>query len=252
MPEKLKVLDLFSGIPAGDSVLDSSEPDSLLSLSASRTTTASESCGSTGPTSQFTLTLEHFPPSAESTSYVEASPASRGHTPGSNWARQMTATSGRQCLKSSDASGPLGYLEKMLLDSSTWGSTRSFLTWKRMHTPAGRLIFRLALLTPRTSGGDSGSWLATPTETNNQNCPSMQKWPGCARLTQMLPTPTARDYKDGASVQNVPENGLLGRVYANATGRALTPGFTEWMMGFPPGHSASDASETPSSRKSSK
>jgi hypothetical protein len=121
-----------------------------------------------------------------------------------------------------------------------------------MTTPQGRLIFRLALSTPRTSGGESGSWLATPTETNNQNCPSMQKWPGCSRLTQMLPTPTARDYKDGTSVQNVPENGLLGRVYANATGNALTPGFTEWMMGFPPGHTDSKLWGMPSSRKSSK
>jgi hypothetical protein len=80
----------------------------------------------------------------------------------------------------------------------------------------------------------------------------MQKWPGCARLTEMLPTPTARDYKDGTSVQNVPENGLLGRVYANATGRALTPGFTEWMMGFPPGHTDLGRSATASSQRSPK
>lgn len=234
---------------SADSVSDSSEPGCEPSHSSSRTNTASESCGSTGPPSQFTLTLEHSPASAESTSYAEASPASRGHTPGSSWARRMTATSGRQCLKSSDASGQLGCLERMLLDSSTWGSTRCFLTWRRAHTPSGRLIFRLALSMPRTSAADSGSWLATATATANQACPSMQKWKGCRAL---FPTPTARDWKDGTSVQNVPENGLLGRVYANATGRALTPGFTEWLMGFPPGWTDCEPSETPSSRKSSK
>jgi hypothetical protein len=236
---------------SADSPSASSEPECEPSRSASRTPSAPPFSENGGPESQFTLMLEPSRQSEESTSSAVASRVSPGHMPGSKWARRMTATSGRQCLKSSDASGPLGCLERMLLDSSTWGSTRSFLTWKKTHTPAGRLIFRLALSMPRTSVAASGSWLATPTETNNQNCPSMQKWPGCARLTEMLPAPTARDYKDGTSVQNVPENGLLGRVYANATGQSLTPGFTEWMMGYPPGWTDCGRLATASSRKSS-
>lgn len=63
-------------------------------------------------------------------------------------------------------------------------------------------------------------------------------------------TPTTRDYKDGASIQNVPENALLGRqahqvsgvnttsppagtVKAAASPKAvLNPAFSAWLMGF--------------------
>lgn len=49
-------------------------------------------------------------------------------------------------------------------------------------------------------------------------------------------TPTARDWKDGSSVANVPENGLLGRQVVN---RSEIPGklhgrWTLCLMGFPP------------------
>lgn len=220
---------------SGECRLDSRRLECEPSLSASATSgVASESSQSTGPTFPATTTLELFHTSEGYQSSRAASHVSRSHLPGSEWAKRMTATSGLSCLRSSDASGPLGYLERMLLASSTWASTRCYLIWKPMATPAGRLIFRLSHKTPTTSAGGSGSLAATPTTKANQNAPSMQKWASCKRLTEMLPTPTARDYKDGTSVQNVPENGLLGRVFANATGSALTPGFTEWMMGYPP------------------
>ena len=61
-----------------------------------------------------------------------------------------------------------------------------------------------------------------------------------SKVYQMLPSPTTRDYKDGTSTENVPENGLLGRVIPN-NGRKtgiplrLEPAFVEWMMGYPTG-----------------
>jgi hypothetical protein len=96
------------------------------------------------------------------------------------------------------------------------------------------------------------------------------------------PTPTSRDWKDGTatSCANVPENGLLGRAVHFRTpcardgtargpslperrieqghsvslhdqiGGMLNPTWVEWLMGFPLGWTALDASETPSSRKS--
>jgi hypothetical protein len=103
----------------------------------------------------------------------------------------------------------------------------------------------------------------------------MKKWRSCAAL---LPTPTARDWKDGTaqSCQNVEPNGLLGRVvHLLPTPRAcsglrssgmnrselttqqgvpgsLNPAWVEWLMGFPEGWTDLGPSATPSSRKSSK
>ena len=54
-----------------------------------------------------------------------------------------------------------------------------------------------------------------------------------------LPTPTARDYKDGTakSCQNVPVNGLLGRAVHQlqepTAGGKLNPRWVEWLMGWP-------------------
>ena len=157
-------------------------------------------------------------------------------SPGSDKARQMTVTSGLRCIGSWLNSGPLGSLERTLLGTSTWGSTMCFLTWNEAATPAGRLLFRLSPSEPITDGSESGL-LATPTAKANQLAPSMQKWPSCAQLwptphgfskdgksngpsgnelgravnRSLWGTPTARDWRDGASIGNAPINGLLGR-----------------------------------------
>ena len=70
-------------------------------------------------------------------------------------------------------------------------------------------------------------------------------------------TPTSRDWKDGSSVQNVPENRLLVREAVNSlligsqTGaeslpsgtRRLNPTFVEWLMGIPWNWTRTDASD---------
>jgi DNA (cytosine-5)-methyltransferase 1 len=67
-----------------------------------------------------------------------------------------------------------------------------------------------------------------------------------ASVSSSWPTPTARDWKDGAfdSDWDTPVNGLLGRLAPQATGAmsapnsgplVLNPTFVEWMMGFPRG-----------------
>lgn len=73
-----------------------------------------------------------------------------------------------------------------------------------------------------------------------------------------LPTPTARDWKDGTakSCENVPVNALLGRAVhhlPNATpspGGKLNPRWVQWLMGFPAAWLNCVLSETRSSRKS--
>lgn len=87
----------------------------------------------------------------------EGIPASRSHTPGSDWARRMTAISGRGFVTSLPISGPAGACLKTLLGTSRWGSTLCWLTWNRSTTPAGRSLFRLRPSAPRTGGTASGS-----------------------------------------------------------------------------------------------
>ena len=41
-------------------------------------------------------------------------------------------------------------------------------------------------------------------------------------------TPTSRDWKDGSSVENVPENGLLGRQVVNDAKQFPTPQARDW------------------------
>lgn len=109
--------------------------------------------------------------------------ASRSPTPGSDEARKMTATSGLKCLESSGSSGQLGLLERTLLGSQRWGSMYVLLTWKRKVTSGGRLLFRLAVSTPRT-GATASSSLPIPTETDAS--------PGNSQV-RLFPIPTHLD-----------------------------------------------------------
>ena len=144
---------------------------------------SSPSIGRTSPAITTSMTLQQTDwigmESVESTSSAAATLASPFPTPGSKEATKIRVTSGRKCAELLAKSDPLGYLLKMLLVTSRWGSTRCLLTWKPMATQRGRLLFRLVPKTPPTSGSESGSWLATATATANQTCPSMQKWKGC-------------------------------------------------------------------------
>ena len=105
------------------------------------------------------------------TLFQEDSPASHSLLPGSGRARRMTVISGRKCLELSKNSGPLGLLEKMLLESLEWHSTMCFLTWKTKVTPQGRLYYQLQVLEPCT--GDIGQRLL-PTLTASE-------WRGTAK-----------------------------------------------------------------------
>ena len=73
-----------------------------------------------------------------------------------------------------------------------------------------------------------------------------------------LPTPTARDWKDGtaSTCKNVPVNALLGRAVHHlpnvtpSAGGKLNPRWVQWLMGFPAAWLNCVLSETRSSRKS--
>ena len=170
-------------------------------------------------------TLELFPPLGESTSSAGDSPVSHLVSQDSKRDRTTTVTSGLQCLKLSKESGPLGSLERMLLASSDWASTRCLLTWKKKVTPQGRLLFQLAASMPRIAVKESGLW---PTATANEDACGR---PG-AKMQKML--------------GNHPE------VRGDLTGGTLNPQWVEWLMGFPSGWTELSPSEMPLSRRLSK
>ena len=183
--------------------------------------------------------------------------------PGSSEAQAMTVGSGRKWLELLNVPGQLGSWLRMCLESSAWNSTRCYLTWNASTTPHGRLLFRLSASMPSTEESGFGLW-ATPQAfdaTGIQRSPEAAQRAQAGRATpgrnggapknlreqiHLWPTPTARDWKDGASIGSAPENGLLGRVVnpSPATG-SLNPNWVEWLMGYPVGWTDLEDSETP-------
>ena len=211
----------------------------------------------------------------------EDSLASLSVLPGSAKARKMTVTSGLKCFGSYGTSGPLGSLQRMLLGSSTWGSTIVWLTWRVVAMKSRRFRFQLVPSTPRTDGIES-SLLHTPTGVANQLSPSMATRD--AGSWGLLPTPTqfdatagdlagkeyqegvnhavklgqavqwwptmtanaAKNNSEGINWQKRLEHRHLDGVMHQAEGSgSLNPTWVEWLMGFPSGWTDLEPSETP-------
>lgn len=105
------------------------------------------------------------------------------------------------------------------------------------------------------------SLLPTPTASSYGSCRGggsgrVGKWR--ASLSAMAkhntwPTPTARDWKSGASNLHDKNCRPLNEVvYKSEGGGPLNPTWVEWLMGFPLGWTELSPSETPSSRSSRK
>lgn len=146
----------------------------------------------------------------------------------------MTVRSGQKCSALSRRRDPLGFLEKMLLESSEWNSTLCFLTWRESATPAGRLLFQLAPWTQSIEETESGLSGMIPTPTAAMEAPNLgsnkkefprslieyaqSMWPtpkaqnaqtpgihgqggiGLQEAVQMWPTPRKSDYKGSGPV----------------------------------------------------
>lgn len=176
------------------------------------------------------------------TLFQEDSPASHSPQPGSSEARKMTATSGRKWLGLSRNCGPLGLLEKMLLESSIWHSTRCYLTWKARDTPHGHFLFQLQVSMPHTSDTGPQSW-PTPTASDSftgQMRSSQQKEGSrhslnLADAVKMWPTPTAQDAKNSTFPESqMQRDSLIGELmreqYATPQARDYRTGQAErWM-----------------------
>ena len=130
------------------------------------------------------------------------SPASPFPAPGNNGDLRTNGIYGPKCSALSGNCTPLGCLEKMLLASSIWGSTRRFLTWSRQATPLG---FSYFLLSPSAHGmsakelSSSAMLLPTPLASDTGDV-------GKTVDVRMTPTGSFRKYNpkrnrmDGAAV----------------------------------------------------
>jgi len=236
MPEnKLTHIDLFSGIPSGDSPSPPAGQDSGQSPSAKKMSGVKKSlprtsgpklwptpsvCGNynqkgasktSGDGLATAIKLPSTPTSEPSPAISTVAqpcllagfPVSPSVVPGSDEARKMTASSGRQWLPLLQAQGPLGSLAKMLLESSRWNSTVVFLAWRGSATPCGRSLFQLVPSEPSTDEAGYGLW-RTPGATDGEGG-VMEMRPGTTGKyklrdhvqpinAKMWPTPCERDH----------------------------------------------------------
>lgn len=177
------------------------------------------------------------------TLFREDSLASRSALPGSEEARKMTVTSGLKCLELYQNSGPLGLLEKMLLESSEWRSMKFYFRWKIKDTPRGHLLFQLMPLGRSIKGIESLFW-PTPIAMDGQMKANRE------RVQLLMEGKTIFVSKKSgirASIQGI-NNWICARI-AKKNGQIKTgyasPEFVEWLMGYPNNWTDLNASETP-------
>lgn len=276
-------LDLFSGILSAALQSPPKRLDFKPSALAKSTRTPLPSSRSTGRKSQIMATCEMFQPDDAIFSRADF-PASRFPRPGSEKARTMTVSSGRQCLTLLRKTDQIGLLVKMLLTSSTWNSSLVSLIWNPLVTKSNRLLFRLVPLTPNTGVTASGL-LPTPTKSEAEHPGRIASKKGSQKHLavemRMMPTPKSRDSK-GVSQRGIyaPMDSIANfarlfptptrddagkstlsdkarrRVIKHGSQQSLTttlngqlnPAFVEWLMGYQIGHTDLPDWATPSSR----
>lgn len=147
-------------------------------------------------------------------------PVSPSPLPASNEASRMTATSGQKWLGLSKNSGPLGLLEKMLLESLSWHSPIFYLSWKPKGIGQGHFLYQLVLSEPDTEDTGWQSW-PTPTAADSyaDRMKSTQQKPGSRHsvnlsdAVKLYNTPTAQDAKNSALPKSqIKRDSLVGDV----------------------------------------
>ena len=163
-----------------------------------------------------------------------------------------------ECMRELNRKGPEQQSESCSiarLAGGTWQSMQRSLfsadgwepfsgRWPRSGLMRNGIAYRLPPLVPRISGT---GYFFTPTAKANQASPSMMKHPGIRAA--LWPNPQARDatprgaqakrYTDPARSSDLPD----AVAHAGSTGQ-LNPAWVEWLMGFPPGWTDLEDSET--------
>ena len=150
--------------------------------------------------------------------------------PGNNGDLRTNGIYGPKCSALSGNCTPLGCLEKMLLASSIWGSTRRFLTWSRQATPLG---FSYFLLLPSAHGmsakelSSSAMLLPTPLASDTGDV-------GKTVDVRMTPTGSFRKYNPSGTVWTARLSWAVYKLLGSPPGDVkLNPDWVEWLMGFP-------------------
>ena len=209
------------------------------------------------------------------------SPASPFPAPGNKEDLRTNGIYGPKCSALSGNCTPLGCLEKMLLASSIWGSTRRFLTWSRQATPLG---FSYFLLSPSAHGMSANELLSsrlmfpTPLASDNNTARDAASldvflsdngifrkrnrngaiWSLSLSAAVFYLTPVASDgfrstLKPSAFDPAKKDGNLSAQIISQerpvSETAALNPDWVEWLMGFPKGWT--DVSSGPPNRKES-
>jgi hypothetical protein len=103
--------------------------------------------------------------------------------------------------------------------------------------------------TPTVGDSKSSGSRNTPTSKAHAGVSLTDAVRGDGGMGRMVPTPTARDYRHPGRSRLERTGSKAGECLPQAIGGALNPTWVEWLMGFPLGWTALDASVTPSSRK---
>jgi len=139
----------------------------------------------------------------QQTLFAEASLANLTVLPGSEEARKMTVTSGRNIAALLKSSDPVGLLLKMCLESEQLFSTRCYLAWKVLTTISrvplrgsrSFLVYRLAPSMPRTDGNGCSLWPTMRSNLTGRVCPERvkDKFNNLESVVsrQMWPTPSS-------------------------------------------------------------
>jgi len=188
--------------------------------------------------------------------------ASLSPLPGSEEAKQMTATSGQKCYASYERFIPNGSLRRMcqvLMTQPIWFSTQLHLIWRGSVTQRSRLKFRLVPLAPRTEGKECGLWPTVTVLDSKERTYYSKGDLALSGAVKIWPTPSSASQTGGhAGLAGGQGNRqklykMLGETEGKKMGsQQLNPNWVEWLMGFPLGWTALEPSETPSSRKSRK
>lgn len=235
--------------------------DTEPSDSAKSTPSASASCERTGQMSLFGETCERSQPQmwptprtsdhrwpgmhgnggqdlrteVALTSSPPATPASHSLSPGSDWARKMTATYGRKFTDWYLNSGPTDACLRTLLGTSIWASMTCYLTWKKSATPQGRLLFRLVPSAPPTVGIGSGLSLPTPRVEGFDAGKHRGKPDSLHSYAKMWPTPQTHDVTTRGNTMadhhHYPHD--LSNAVQTVTGMKLNSTWVSRMMGYP-------------------
>ena len=172
-------------------------------------------------------------------------------------AKGMIDTSGRRCSELSPSCARVALSVRTYLESSRLPPGRWSRIWSVQAITSSCLILKLRLSELGTgdrgcSSSESQMW-PTPRANEGKDVlhsvpPSRQKDPGKCNLTQrvamerMFATQCARDYRTWQRKQY--ENQARANNINDQVGGQLNPTWVEWLMGFPPGWTDLNASET--------